>query len=273
MLAHTYVPPPPLSEFIALFWLYEGHALPHTKERALPTGTTELVINLRADRITVYERDDHARSRRFPGAIVCGPHAEYFVIDRDDQEAILGVHFKPGGARPFFGHPASDFRNAHVALDALWGARVGELRERLLCAPAPSDKFRVLEEALLAAADRPLAWHPAVAFALREFRRTPHAPTIAGVTGRLGISARRFGELFSAEVGLTPKLFCRVRRFQATLHRIEAGRPVDWADLAVSCGYYDQAHCIRDFRAFSGLNPTAYLARRGEHPNHVPLGG
>lgn len=272
MIAHTYVPPPPLADFVALFWLYEGRALPRTQERALPTGTTELVINLRADRITVYDRDDHDRSRRFPGALVCGPHAEYFVIDRHDQEAILGVHFKPGGARPFFRHPASDFRNAHVALDALWGARAGELRERLLAAPAPAGKFRLLEQALLAAATRPLARHPAVAFALREFRRAPHALTIADVTGRVGLSGRHFGELFGAEVGLTPKLFCRVRRFQTLLQRIEAGRPIDWADLAAACGYYDQAHCIRDFRAFSGLSPTAYLAQRGEHPNHVPLG-
>ena len=272
MLAHAYVPPPPLADFVALFWLYEGGPLPPTKERALPTGTTELVINLRADRLVIYDQQDHARPHLFPGALICGPHAEYFVIDRADQEAILGVHFKPGGARHFFRHPAGDFRNAHVALETVWGGRAGELRERLLATPTRQGKFQLLEQALLAQATRPLARHPAVAFALREFRRRPDVPTIAAVTGQLGLSARRFGQLFSDEIGLTPKLYCRVRRFQGLLHRIEQGRRVDWPGLALSCGYYDQAHCIRDFRAFSGLNPTAYLARRGGHPNHVPLG-
>jgi AraC-like DNA-binding protein len=272
MLAHSHIPSPPFSDFVALCWLYEGRHRPHTKERALPTGTTELVINLRDDQITIYDRDDPARSHQYPGAIICGPHAEYFVIDRDEQGAILGVHFKPGGARPFFGHPAADFRDRHVALADVWGARAGEVRERLIAAPTPAEKFRLLERALLAAARTPVR-HPAVAFALREFRRAPDVPTIAAVAGRLGLGARRFGDLFAAEVGLTPKLYCRVRRFQALLHRIEADQPVDWAGLAAACGYYDQAHCIRDFRAFSGLNPTAYLAQRGDHPNHVPLAG
>jgi AraC-like DNA-binding protein len=72
-------------------------------------------------------------------------------------------------------------------------------------------------------------------------------------------------------VGLTPKLFCRVRRFQRVLRRIGTGRPVEWAAVAVDCGYFDQAHFIRDFHAFSGINPSAYLAGRTEHLNHVPL--
>lgn len=119
---------------------------------------------------------------------------------------------------------------------------------------------------------RQLTPHPAVAFALREFHAVPHAQTVAEVTDRIGLSPRRFISVFTGAVGLSPKTYCRVQRFQAALCAISRGERVVWTDVAASCGYYDQAHFIHDFRAFSGLTPSAYLARRGEHPNHVPLG-
>lgn len=79
--------------------------------------------------------------------------------------------------------------------------------------------------------------------------------------------------MFTEEVGLTPKLFCHIRWFQEVLRLIQRRRQVEWANIALACGDYDQSHFIRDFWAFSGLNPTAYLRVRGEHLNHVPLAG
>ena len=91
------------------------------------------------------------------------------------------------------------------------------------------------------------------------------------VTRQTGLSHRRFIEVFRDQVGLTPKVYWRLQRFRQVLQRVHRAPRVEWADLALECGYYDQAHFIRDFRAFSGLSPSAYLAQRGEHLNHVPL--
>jgi AraC-like DNA-binding protein len=96
---------------------------------------------------------------------------------------------------------------------------------------------------------------------------------VSDVSGEIGLSPRRFIEVFKQQVGLTPKLFCRVRRFQRVLRRIYRREEVEWADLALSCGYFDQAHFIHDFKAFSGINPTAYVAAGGRHQNHVPIEG
>ena len=95
--------------------------------------------------------------------------------------------------------------------------------------------------------------------------------SIGEMIGKVGLSPRRFVQVFTEEVGVTPKLFCRIRRFQQVLRRIQKERRVEWVDVATDCGYYDQAHFIRDFRAFSGLNPSSYLVQRGEHLNHVPV--
>jgi AraC-like DNA-binding protein len=271
MIARTYIPPPPLSEFVALFWLHEGFAASHAKERVLPTGTMELVINLREDTLRVYNRHDHSQFQSFRGSVLCGAHSEFFVIDTASQAAIMGVHFKPGGAFPFLQLPAGELHDVHVSLDTLWGTKANDLREQLLDAPTPETKFRILEQFLLAQTARSLARHPAVAWALKELQCVPQTRTLSDLAAQIGLSPRRFIQVFREEVGLTPKLFCRVRRFQEIVRRISRGQRIDWVEVALACGYFDQAHFIHDFRAFSGLNPTTYFMQRGEHPNHVPL--
>jgi AraC-like DNA-binding protein len=266
-----HIPAPPLSDFVAMLWSYEGYHQPHDKERLLPDGSMELVINLDEDLVRVYDPRDTAKFHTLRGSIVVGAHSEFFVIDTAQQHSVAGVHFKPGGAFPFLDLPAGELRNTLVSLEDLWGPRAGQLRERLLAAATPEARLRILERALLAQAAGRLDRHPAVAFALREFHGLPHTRAIADVTGRIGLSAKRFIQVFSGEVGLTPKLFCRIRRFQRALRRIDAGRPVEWTAVALDCGYFDQAHFIHDFRAFSGINPSTYVAQRTEHLNHVPI--
>src|SRR5262249_9591433 len=257
MLFRHYIPQKPLSNFIEMLWYYDGYAQPHAKERLMPTGTTELVINLREDQIRVYDRHDTKIGHAFRGAVVCGPHSEFFVIDTDEQASVIGVHFKPGGIFPFVKLPADELQNQHVGLDDLWGPTIADdVRDQLHQAATPESKFRVLEEALLMQMVQP-APHPAVAYALRYFQDIPHLARMSVVTEKIGFSQRTFIHRFSETVGLTPKAFCRVRRFQRVLKLIHDAREVDWIDLSLSCGYFDQAHFIHDFRAFAGINPTA----------------
>jgi AraC-like DNA-binding protein len=86
-------------------------------------------------------------------------------------------------------------------------------------------------------------------------------PNLLPVLRETGLSERRFIEVFHEQVGLTPKAFCRVRRFQRVLKSVHGAREVDWAQVALDCGYYDQPHFIHDFRGFSGLTPAQYVAR------------
>ena len=112
----------------------------------------------------------------------------------------------------------------------------------------------------------------AVSMALETFDRTGGAARVHDVSCRLGLSQRRFIQLFAAEVGLTPKLYCRIRRFQRARELVRNVEAPDWTRVAFDCGYFDQSHLIRDFHAFSGLSPESYLRQSREHvlPNHVP---
>lgn len=270
MIYHTYLPGWPLSQFVAFLWFREGYNVPKAQARLLPIGSMELVINLREDAIPLFDRQSRARRGSTRGSRICGVHSEGFIIDNDSEVCAIGVHFKPGGGAPFFALPAGELHNQIVSLDELWNRRAGELRDRLLEVATVETRFLVLERFLLSVMAQPPERHPAVDFALREFGRSP-APAVGAVTDQIGISARHFSQLFRDEVGLTPKLFCRVQRLRQVLYLLAGKEHADWIDVALTCGYFDQAHFIHDFRTFAGCTPTAYLEQRGFHPCHVML--
>jgi transcriptional regulator GlxA family with amidase domain len=157
-----------------------------------------------------------------------------------------------------------------VSLDTLWRTFAATISDQLWEARTAEARFVTLESALLARAGGRVDRHPAVTRAIALFDRSHGALSVGHVVRRTGVSHRRLVELFWNEVGLSPKRYCRVRRFNDVLRQIEPLGDVDWTDVAHVCGYFDQAHFNRDFRAFAGLNPSEYLRHRVAR-NHVAV--
>jgi AraC-like DNA-binding protein len=262
----------PLDTVVERLWLLTD-APPHCKERIAPSGTIDLVINLHENAVRIYDPAKPERCKRFSGAVVSGTHSGPFVIDTRELVSVMGVHFRPGGAFPFLGTPASELADTHVDLDALWGTSATELRERLCAAKTPVERFDLLEKTLMAHLFRPLERHYAVRFALDTFGRAEAGLAIRDVARDAGLSQRRFIEVFAREVGMSPKLFCRVRRFRQALEKVRHTAVPNWAQVAMDCGYYDQSHLIHDFRFFSNLSPTEYVRQRSDcvMQNHATL--
>jgi AraC-like DNA-binding protein len=271
VIYRTYTPGPPLSGFVDLFWYLEGYAVPHARERVLPNGAMQIIIDLKHDRIATFTGENRDIEGSVSAAIVAGASSEYVVIDTSSLDAIIGVQFKPGGASPFLRVQAGETLNRDVPLDAIWGSNyASELRDRLIEAPTAERKLRILEGSLIEQARGNLEPNRVLRHALYEFQSAPQPRSVAEVAAATNFTAKRLIELFREHVGLTPKLFCRIRRFQDALSRTASGKRVIWSQVAADCGYFDQAHFVRDFQAFSGINPTAYLLARGEWVNHVP---
>lgn len=112
--------------------------------------------------------------------------------------------------------------------------------------------------------------HPLAVDAIASIARAPGRDGVAQLSDRLGWTSRRLQQVFRADVGLTPRAFQRLARFRSTLTGIDRAAEVGWAAFALECGYYDQSHLIREFRAHAGLSPSAYLRVRGPALNHVP---
>jgi len=194
----------------------------------------------------------------------------------------MAVHFKPGGAFPFLGLAANELLDTHVSLQDIWGRSALEIRERISTERTDARRLQILQDALLSRLVHRPERHPAVLSALQYLRHDPSRAVVGKLAGEVGLSNRRFIDVFNFEVGVKPKLFVRIQRFQRVLQQVHRLPLVDWAELALKQGYFDQSHLIRDFVAFSGISPADYLRRLhdlrkdGTHPidfNHLPLAG
>jgi AraC-like DNA-binding protein len=270
MIFRTYQPPAPLDEFIDNFWYWEGDAVPHGKELIMASPSMGLLVKLDEDELRHYDGEGFRVLHRRRGIAISGPNTRHFAIDAL-QTKIMGVQFKSGGAYPFFDPPPRLLRNEHVALEDIWGLDAGRLHEQLVEAPTVEAKFRLLRDALIARMPRALQRHPAVAFALARFNCAPDSARVGIVAAETGLSRRRFIEVFADEVGFTPKLYLRLLRFNRVLDRVFGAADVDWSEVAYLHGYADQPHFNREFREFSGLTPSQYLARPGQGAGHAQL--
>ena len=271
---HQRVPCRPLDAAIESVWVFSAPPGPFALERVLPTGRAQLIVNLKEDRLRAYATEPPYHCTTGPGTVLAGVSSRHSIIDTAETEHVAGVTFAPGGVRFLFDVPAQETRDVDVPLDVLWGrSATMELRERLLESRTPAAVLDVLEDVLLARwrPDVLQRAHGAVGYALDVFHRAPHLARIDAVATTVGLSSKRFIERFTHQVGVTPKRFCRLRRFQRVTRRIHLGQSVDWAQLALECGYADQAHFNHEFREFSGLTPRRYLAQRGPFQNHVKI--
>jgi len=257
MLYRSRAPAPPLGEFVEYFWALSD-APAHAHELIVPTGTLELVVNLHENEFRVYGPDDLANPRCFSGAMISGAYRSPFIVDTREHTAIVGIHFKPGGAMPFLGAPPGALADTHVDLDCLWNQQSSRLREALCAARDTEQRFEILACTLLTMLRAPRERYRAVRFALDRLDR---GASVGEVAEQLGLSRRRLIEVFTADVGMTPKVFARVRRFQRAFAG-EKRRETSWTELALQCGYFDQSHLIRDFVAFAGAAPAEITRHR-----------
>lgn len=270
-----YRPGPPLDEFVEHFWLIQDGQTPRL-EKILPCGATELVVNLKHNEIDIHDPEQPEQYRRFSGAVFSGAYSRSFICNALQHEEIMGVHFKPAGAFPFLNTKASELTNAHASLADLWGSAGHELGERLCAAITPQRRFRIMESVLRARLHGETTRQVQMKIALNMFATGGNGVLVRDVARELGLAQRQFIQLFSSHVGLTPKVFCRILRFQRARLLAEKLDTPRWAELALNCGYFDQSHLINDFQEFSGSTPGIYSLQQQQKDtrlkdNHLPL--
>jgi AraC-like DNA-binding protein len=249
------VPPPPLSSAVHVLWYADLWKPAEGRQRHMPDGSVNLIIALNRGRTA----SDYA--------IFSGPRSLSSIIDTSHPATLIGVHFKQGWARTILDLPLTEITNQFVTLADL--ARSGPvLCEQLLEA---DDAERRLDRLQLWLTDRVLrrpAPEPAVAWAVRQIECRPSL-RVGAIAEHIGRSSRWFTDCFADHVGLTPKVFSRVQRFQLALRRLHGDPDPDLAEVGLEAGFFDQAHFVHDFRAISGMTPSEYLVGRTEHLNHV----
>ena len=262
------IPQAPLSHLVEMIWDWEAAFHSHRLERVLPVANAGLIINLAEDQTRVY--DEHYRCTRFSGSTLDGPRTRSTIIDSEEQVAVMGVVFRPGGAARFFRERMDRLANASVDLEDLAGNHALLLRERLLEADGPHRRLALLMQWLEKRAPPAVSTNP-IQHALTVLDSDPRIGALTAAARELGWSRRQLGDRFRQQVGITPKRYLRLRRFHRVVTTTETRERIDWAGLSLDCGYHDQAHMAHEFREFAGLSPGAFSRQRGAFGHHIAL--
>lgn len=275
MIFDLYQPAFPLSQFVEHFYYYEGYQADHRIDRFLPDGNTEFIINLKDDVQHIYDNETLRTKQACRHAWVSGIRTQAISIPSGHESRMLIISFKKGKAYPFYGLPLRELTDTVVEADLLWGAASRELRERLMGMQNAKSMFLLLERFLLQLAKGKLVEEtPAkcVQFAIDHIIAQPEILSLKSLSQQIGYSQKHLIELFKQQVGVSPKAYLRILRFQKAIVEIENDPSLDWSRLANDCGYYDQAHFINDFKAFSGFTPNDYFRKKSDLLNYVPVG-
>ncbi|MGE0786265.1 MAG: helix-turn-helix domain-containing protein [Sandaracinaceae bacterium] len=253
---------PALARLVDTLWV-QSEALPHPRERIVPSGRAQLLLNLGGDVLREHRLDGRLANET-RGLAIQGLRTGPLVIDTSDQRHACGASLAHGAVRQLFGLPASELADQLVELDALWGIGARRMRDRVGEAPSLEAQLDALEAALLEIVARRSPDRRAIEACHRLARGEP----VAAVVDRGGFTAATLIRHMREHIGVAPKLFSRILRFQSALRGV--ARSTSWAQLALEAGFADQAHLVREFRHFSGTSPSAYRPRT-DAQNHIPL--
>lgn len=264
------VPRPPLDGLIDDLYYLEGVS-PYARLTLPPMPAALLIVNLGAP-FLIRAGSDIETAAYADGCVITTP-TRAFEFGYPLQTRSVGVHFKPWGLAPFLPMPAAVLCDRPVTVEQVWGRpAVAELRDRLATADGPYEMLTLLEDELRRRLSEP-AGLGLVRHTSSIIAATSGAVAIGDVGMAAGVSSTHLAQRFKEIIGVTPKRLARTWRFTAAVFSINLAEPIDWADLAGSAGYFDQAHFGHEFREFTGLTPTRYIEVRQrflrEHPGHV----
>jgi AraC-like DNA-binding protein len=249
-----------LRHFIDTFWILEHDGESRAPQRVVPDGHPELICNW-GQPFEAFEAGEwRAQPRCFLAGQIDGP----LFLRPAGPAKMLGIGFDAHGAANLFQQPMRELSGRFTPVEDLSRALSRNLNRAL----ESSDPVRAVEAALLSVTQS--GGDFLIAEAVRRIDLANGALDLASLARDLGLSIRQLERRFLATVGLAPKIYCRIQRFKKVFGVI-GQTACNWVETAVACGYYDQAHLIRDCKEFSGNTPAALLSEDADLARHFYL--
>jgi AraC-like DNA-binding protein len=254
------LPAGPLAERVEAVWASAGEGV-FEAEEILPRSRTEVLLSM-GGRHWLRDPAEGAGDRAFESSFVSGLQQRPLSVVSPADSAMAGVRLRPAGVAAFLRDTPAAIAGAVVELDAVLGPEVERLREQIATTRDLRRRALLLAAAVARRLDAAPPLSPAVRFALAALHASRGGAPVRDLVRASGYSHRWVTERFRAEVGLAPKAYARVVRFEHAFERLAGAERVRWAEFALDCGYYDQAHLVREFRALAGATPTEVFRRR-----------
>jgi AraC-like DNA-binding protein len=253
-------PDPRLRGHVLRYCSYAERTGSFTRRRELPSERVVMIVNL-GEPIRISAPGHPGWSEQAEG-FVAGLHDTYALSETGGSQAGVQVDLTPVGAHLLLGLPMHELSRRVVTLDDLFGAGGALFREALAEAPGWAERFALVDEFLLARLDDARSPVPSVTRALGRLHESGGTVPVGAIAAEIGCSRRHLISRFREQVGITPKLLARILRFERAVSLVDARTEMGWAEIAQACGYYDQAHMIRDFNQFAGSPPREFARRR-----------
>lgn len=255
-------PPADFAGYVDTFWEVQGFAN-YARERILPKGNIELMFNLGLPH-RVLDPGHPAGAETYRDAWLSGLQRRPLVVEpcfdaRRVASHLVAVRLRPAGAYALLGMPMNEVSNQVIDLDALLGRSAASVTNELREQQSAESRFALLERfvRVRVAAGPPL--RPLVHWAAAQIERAHGALRIDALNRELGVSRKHLSRTFREQIGLAPKQYAGIMRFQRLIAALQQPAPQSWSALAQSCGYYDQAHLNHDCQSFAGMAPTRML--------------
>jgi AraC-like DNA-binding protein len=257
-------PAEPLRRYIAWYAGYRQRGLAPARHRGLPSPFLTLIFTMDEPLVMLAHPDPGQPPGEF-ATLLGGLHSTPALMIHDGAQSGIQLAVRPLGARALLGLPAGELADIDVPAEAVLGGVCAELRARVATATCWRERFAVLDDILLRLIRADGAAPPSeVAWAWRQLLASGGTSRVSELAAGTGWSSRHLTSRFRAEIGLTPKAAARVIRFDRTrrllVSQFAAEPETRLANLAATCGYFDQAHLAREFRALAGCPPSQLLA-------------
>lgn len=249
-------PQPPLSSFVECFWTLDSEKPSTQPERILPDGCVELILNFGSQ----FSQHDDDKQRLQPRSFLVGQMTGPILISPTGTVQLLGIRFQPGGTLPFLRLPLDEIIDEVVDL----GSLSSKLERNLLNATSRASSLSEKTAAVELFLTKQLTDSDVDSWLMNLTTRIVETGGLVSVdrlASDAGISSRQLERRFLREVGLGPKMLGRIIRFQQVFRAVEECNSA-WAEIAIACGYYDQAHLIRDFNQFARQTPAVLFSNQ-----------
>ena len=260
-------PSPALAQHLECLWFVSETDTSPARgavERVLPDGCLEWIFHLGAP----FQRSTPAGEwERQPRSFVVGELTRFMLLQPTGPVAVMGVRFRPGGAYRFLPFSLNDFTDITIPTADVWGNKGTYLEEAVLEARNNMQRQQLVEDFLLRQLDMSTT-RPRFEAAVKEIIRSRGQTRVHEVAARVGWGSRQLEREFRVGVGLSPKAFARIMRFQNLLRLVGEGALREWTSLALEGGYADQPHMVREFREFAGHTPAERGLAEGEFGSH-----
>jgi AraC-like DNA-binding protein len=250
-------PDPRLDGYVHNYCAYDERTGSFARRRELPSDRVVAIVNL-GEPIRVSTRDGLWTTQ--PDGFLAGLHDTYALTETRGAQRGVQIDLSPVGAHLLFRLPMYELAHSVVTLEDLFGRAGSHLHEALASAGGYAERFALLDDFILARLDDALSPVPSITRALGRLRASAGSMPVRELAAEVGCSRRYLTAGFREHVGITPKLLGRILRFQRAIRLMDA--PLSWAEISHTCGYYDQAHLIRDFNQFAGCAPGEFARRR-----------